>query len=304
MCSGRHARNGSDRGESAHKVGDDMTDEVRPDPMPRKRRRGAAGLLDSFLDSPISGLAPWIVLAVFAGSGHFKEAISAVFGFSLLMLWASRRRGDRLHSLSVFGVVCFGALLLVRVSAGPGSEPWLSSWTGTLSNIALAVFATGTLLIRRPFTLSYAKETTPEEFWELPGFYRTNLVISAVWAASFAVGAVLGVIGNVVLHDSDNFWTGWILQLGATFFAMAVTGVYPDYAGVKMEREAGITTEPLPSLLPFIDWLPMYVLITGIIGWVFDEVPDWLGITLIVVGAIGVAALRKFAPSAEREPSG
>ena len=260
--------------------------------------------MDAFLDSPISGLAPWIVLSVFAAPGHFEEAISAVFGFSLLMLWLSRRRGDRLHSLTVFGVAYFGALLLVRVLAGAGTEPFLSSWTGTMSNIALAVFATATVLIRRPFTLSYAKETTPEEFWEMPGFIRINSVVSAVWAASFAIGAVCGVIGNLVLHDSDNFWTGWILQLGATFFALAFTGVYPDYAGAEMEREAGLTTEPAPSLLPIIDWLPMYILITGIIGWVIDEVPDWVAITLIVVGGLGSAALRKFAPTAAREPSG
>jgi hypothetical protein len=259
--------------------------------------------MDSFLDSPISGLAPWIMLSVLAGPGRFEQSISAAFGFSLLMLWASRRRGDRLHSLPVFSVAYFGVLLLVRVLAGPGTEPWLSTWTGEMSNIALAVFAAGTLLIGRPFTLSYAKDSTPEEFWDMPGFIRINYVISAVWAASFAFAAVVGFIGNTWLHDSDNFWTGWILQLGATFFALAFTEVYPDYAGAKLEREAGLTTEPLPSLLPAIDWVPTFVLIVGIVGLVIDAVPDWLGYTLIVVGAAGSAALRKFAPSVDRELS-
>lgn len=260
--------------------------------------------MDSFLDSPISGLAPWIMLSVLAGPGRSEETLSAAFGFSLLMLWASRRRGDRLHSLPVFSVAYFGVLLLVRVLAGPRTEPWLSMWTGEMSNIALALFATATLLIGRPFTLSYAKDTTPEEFWDTPGFFRINYVISAVWAASFAFAALVGFIGNIWLHDSDNLWTGWILQLGATFFALVFTEVYPDSAGAKLEQDAGLTTEPLPSLLPTIDWLPTFVLIVGIVGLVIDAVPDWPGITLIVVGAAGSAALRKFAPSAEREPSG
>ncbi len=42
----------------------------------------------------------------------------------------------------------------------------------------------------------------------------------------------------------------------------------------------------------------------AIIGLVIDEVPMWLGISLIVVGAVGSAALRKFAPATNRKQSG
>jgi hypothetical protein len=49
----------------------------------------------------------------------------------------------------------------------------------------------------------------------------------------------------------------------------------------------------------------MYVLIVGVIGWVIgwviDAVPDWLAITLIAVGAIGSAAVRRLAPATDRE---
>lgn len=272
--------------------------------MQQKRRFGASKLMDAFLDSPLSGMAPWLVLSVLGGPGRYQGAIAFAFGFSLLVLWAGYRRGDRLHSLIVFGATYFGVLLLVRVLAGAGTETWLSNWTGTMSNIALTAFAVGTLLMGRPFTLSYARETTPEEFWDTPGFRRINYVVSAVWAASFAFSAVVGFIGILWLHDSDNFWTGWILPLGATFFALAFTEVYPDYVGAKLDRDAGLSTEPLPSLLPAVDWIPMYVLIAGIIGLAIDEIPTWLGITLIAAGAAGSAAVRRFAPPTEREPSG
>jgi hypothetical protein len=257
-------------------------------------------VLDSFLDSPLSGIAPWILLSVVGSPGHYEAAIAIAFGLSLLVLWAGHRRGDSLHSLTVFGVVFFGVLLVVRVLVGAGVETWLSTWTGEMSNIALTVFALITLVLRRPFTLSYAKDMTPEEFWDTPGFRRINYIVSAVWAASFAFCAVVGFIGIMFLHDSDNFWTGWILQLAATFFAVAFTDVYPDYVGAKLDREAGESTEPLPSLLPIVDWIPMYVLIVGIIGWAIDAIPDWAAITMIAGGAIGSAAVRRFAPATDQ----
>jgi hypothetical protein len=272
-------------------------DKGRERAVAKKQRFGVSKVLDGFLDSPLSGIAPWILLSVVGSPGHYEAAIAIAFGLSLLVLWAGRRRGDSLHSLTLFGVVFFGALLIVRVLVGPDVEYWLSTWTGEMSNVALTVFALTTLVVRRPFTLSYARDMTPEEYWDTPVFRRINYVVSAVWAAAFAFCAVVGFIGITFLHDSGNFWTGWILQLGATFFAVAFTDVYPDYVGAKADREEGESTEPVPSLLPIVDWIPMYVLIVGVIGWVIDAVPDWLAITLIAAGAIGSAVVRRFAPA-------
>ena len=43
------------------------------------------------------------------------------------------------------------------------------------------------MALRRPFTLQYAREGTPKETWTTPEFIRVNYVITAVWAAAFAV---------------------------------------------------------------------------------------------------------------------
>ena len=98
--------------------------------------------------------------------------------------------------------------------------------------------------------------------------------------------------GDAVLRDNDNFWTAWILPIGAIIFAVSFTEFYPDYA-----------TGESTSLARMFDWLPPFVMVTGIIGWVSDAVPDALAITLIAVGVIGSAAMRKFFPS-PAEPTG
>ena len=63
-----------------------------------------------------------------------------------------------------------------------------------------AALALGSVLVRNPFTLSYARESTPNEYWETPEFLSLNYLISWVWVAAFVVEAVSGFIGDGVLR--------------------------------------------------------------------------------------------------------
>jgi hypothetical protein len=53
----------------------------------------------------------------------------------------------------------------------------------------LALIVLISLVIRRPFTLQYAKEQVPEQFWSSPIFIRTNDLISAAWFGTFLISA-------------------------------------------------------------------------------------------------------------------
>lgn len=261
----------------------------------------STSFIDSFLKSPFSGIAPWVLLSVISGPGRFEEAVSAALGLALLLLWVGYRRGIPVHLLELFGVVFFGVLAVFGLVGSAGTIDWLELWAGELTNIALAVFVAVTLLIRKPFTLAYARDTTPRELWDSPVFLRINYIISAVWGLSFAVAAVVGFIGDAVYRDAGNFWTGWILQLAAMFFAVSFTEFYPDYAGAKATLAAGEPSDPPPSVARLFDWLPTFVLITGIIGLVTDSVATTLGYVLIGVGAGGAAAMRKLFPELKPE---
>jgi hypothetical protein len=242
--------------------------------------------IDGYVKSPFAGLAPWILMAVVAGEGRFEEAASAALGLALLTLWVGSRRGVPVHQLEVFTVVYFGAMAILGLVASDSVIDWLQLWAGELSNIALAVFAIATLVIRRPFTMAYAKDTTPSEHWDSPLFIRINYVLSAAWAAAFVVSAIAGAYGDAVLRDNDNFWTAWIIPIGALIFAGAVTEFYPDYASGEAKSWARM-----------VDWLPPFVMVTGIVGWVSDAVPDVVAIVLIAVGVVGSAAIRRFVPA-------
>lgn len=231
-------------------------------------------------------------MAVVSGPGRFEEAASAALGLALLTLWVGSRRGVPVHLLEVFTVVYFAILAVLGLVASDTTIDWLELWAGELSNIALATFALVTLLIRKPFTLAYAKDTTPREHWDSPLFLRINYVISAVWAGAFLVSAVVGAYGDAVLKDNDNFWTAWIVPLAAVIFAGSFTEFYPDKA----------TGEKTSSWVRIFDWLPPFVMVTGIVGWVSDALPDAFAIALIVVGVVGSAMMRRFFP-ADTEPT-
>ncbi|BCI51182.1 hypothetical protein NIIDNTM18_04600 [Mycolicibacterium litorale] len=243
-------------------------------------------LIDGYVRSPLAGLAPWILMAVVNGPGRFEEAVSAALGLSLLTLWVGKRHGVAVHALEAFGVAFFAVLAALGLIAPPDTIRWLEMWAGELSNIALASFAVVTVLIRRPFTLAYAKDATPREHWDSPVFLRINHVISVVWAGAFLLSAAAGAYDDAVLHDNGNFWFGWIIPLAAIIFAGAFTDYYPDRA----------TGESTASWARIFDWLPVFVVVTGVVGWVSDEIPDVLGITLIVVGSVGSAVMRKAFP--------
>ncbi|MDA4110807.1 membrane protein [Mycobacterium holsaticum DSM 44478] len=249
--------------------------------------------VDGYVRSPLAGLAPWILMGIINGPGRFEEAASVALALSLLTLWVGVRRGVPVHLLEVFTVAYFGVLAVLGLAASDGAIEWLQLWAGALSSVALAAFAIVTLLARRPFTLAYAKDTTPEEYWDSPIFLRINYVISAAWAGAFLFSAIVGVYGDAVLGDNDNFWTAWVLPIGALIFAVSFTEFYPDYAMGETASVAGV-----------FDWFPPFVTAVGIIGWVTDALPDAVAIALIAAGVVGSAVMRKLVPDKpEPEPT-
>lgn len=252
------------------------------------------GVLDGFLKSPFSGIAPWVLLSVLSTPGRFEVAVCVALGFTLAMMWIGSRRGIKVHALEIFGAVFFVILAVIGLVASDALIEWMELWAGEITNVALALFVYATLITRKPFTLAYAKEQAPQEYWNSPLFLHVNYVISAVWAGAFTVSAIVGFIGDASLHDSNNFWTGWVLQLAAIFFAVAFTEFYPDHAGAKAAKAAGEPAQTSPSVIKLVDWLPTFILIAGIFGWVTDALPDGLGIGMIVVGIAGSALVSKF----------
>ncbi len=250
---------------------------------------GAQNLLDTILGNPLVGLSPWILYSVIEGEGRLEVSAGAAFGLAVVILSLNWLRGGLPKVLEYSDVVYFGVLAVVIAFASDGTRTWLELWGGEVANIALLVIVVGSILLRVPFTLPYAKETTPEEFWSTPEFLRVNYLIAWVWAVAFFIEAASGLYGDAVLDNPNNIWTGWIIQTFPLIIAAQFTIWYPNRLDAL--REGRI--DSVPTVGQFIATLSPWLTVIGIVSLSASGTPEWIGIVLIVMG-IGLTKILTF----------
>lgn len=255
--------------------------------------RSPRSLLDRILANPLVGLSPWIVYSLVEGEGRLEESSAIAFGLALAILMVGWLRGSSPKLLEFSDVVFFGALAIFVAVASDDTHAWLERWSGEVANMALVVIAVGSILIRQPFTLAYAKEEAPRELWDNPVFLRTNYVLTSVWAIAFVIEAASGLYGDAVLDNSNNLWTGWIIQTLPLIVAAQFTLWYPDRVQALGAIERGESTDPPPPIGNFVAQVTPWISIVGVISLASDAAPWWLGVAFIVVG---VALTNRFKP--------
>jgi quinol-cytochrome oxidoreductase complex cytochrome b subunit len=121
--------------------------------------------------------------------------------------------------------------VFLAVVAFTSETQWIDTHASPLSNATLFLIALVSILIRRPFTLQYARERVDPKFWDSPAFYSTNLVISWVWCVMFAIIAVTSYIA--LNHPS---LIDWVIHILAFVGAIRFTTWYPDYIKKKTKK--------------------------------------------------------------------
>jgi hypothetical protein len=250
-------------------------------------------LLDRILANPLVGLAPWIVYSLVEGEGRLELSAALALGTGFLVLVLNWFRGSSPKMLEFADVVYFGVLAVVVAVASEGTRDWLELWGGETANIALLVIVLGSVLIRKPFTLQYAKEDTPREYWDTPEFMRVNYLISWVWVAAFAIEAASGFIGDAVLDNSNNIWTGWIIQTFPLIIAAQFTIWYPARLDAMREASASEQAASVPTVSDFAGTLTPWITVIGIIVLSVGGAPVAVGVGLIVIGAVATRLLNQ-----------
>ncbi|HWD04099.1 MAG TPA: hypothetical protein VG674_16800 [Amycolatopsis sp.] len=139
----------------------------------------------------LKSFVPWIGFAIVSTQADWRYSalVGLVLAGGLLLL--QRRGGKPWDTLIIeLSATIFFVLLTAYAFADPTSP--LHPYVGTLSDGWLALTAWGSLAIRQPFTLGIARTMAPREVWNHPRFRRVNVVITAVWAASFTASLLAG----------------------------------------------------------------------------------------------------------------
>lgn len=89
----------------------------------------------------------------------------------------------------------------------------------------------GSIVMRVPFTLQYAREVVDTETAKLPGFLRANYIITWAWTGA----ALLMMVGNIALIYVPGLplWSSLLIAFAARNSAIYFTKWYPEYQKVK-----------------------------------------------------------------------
>jgi hypothetical protein len=168
----------------------------------------------------IWGFAPWLAFLLFSRVTSLYGAVAAGLVVAVLVLVTAMGR-RRVHMLEVAGSVYFAALGATLVVVHPGHLDYWARYAQAGSHIALTVLVFGSILVGRPFTESYARESTPEWVWPSERFRALNRQISTVWGLAFLVGTVsLLAAGSV---DSRQVLLRIIVPFGSLYYAYVYT---------------------------------------------------------------------------------
>jgi len=161
--------------------------------------------------SILLSLSPFIMFFVLM---RLHSPIAGLLGalvVSLVLLARMCRRREAVKILEV-GTLALFALLTAYTLIG--SPNWTVATVRLAVDVGLLAIVLVSLAIGQPFTIQYARERAPEQFWVLPVFFTTNVIISAIWAGAFAVMVAADVAAEWI--PAIPLW----MDIGATLVAL------------------------------------------------------------------------------------
>ena len=135
--------------------------------------------------------APFLAFALIDRLSGPTEGLIAGAVVSAALLLRDLIQGRTAKVLEIGTAILFGGLALYALLGRPS---WSVVGVRLVVDAGLLLIVLASLVMRRPFTLQYARERVAPELWGEPEFVRTNYVITAVWALAFAVMVVAELV--------------------------------------------------------------------------------------------------------------
>ncbi len=135
-------------------------------------------------------------------------------------------RDKKVKVLEVGTLVLFGGLAIYTVAT---KISWTILGVRLCVDAGLLVIVLVSIAIRQPFTLQYAREKVGPEAWNRPEFFRINYIITAVWAAAFALMVAADLL--MLYVPTVPLRVGVWVTILAIFGAYRFTEWYPSRKG-------------------------------------------------------------------------
>ncbi len=184
-------------------------------------------------------MALFLILAPFATfatlmtltSVKLSLAAAAAVGFGLVS-W-DLFKGRSLKMLSTGAMILFltlcGYHLLVKDELSPTTVRLIVD-TGALA------IALGSIAIRKPFTIQYAREVVAAEMHTQPRFIKTNYILTWVWSAAFVLMLVADIVS--IYLPGMPLWVCAAIAFAARNSATYFTRWYPKHVRAAIASSA------------------------------------------------------------------
>ena len=177
-------------------------------------------------------LAPYGAFAMLMLVTSATASLFAAAAICLAVIAFDIVRGRSIKILGAGSVVVFTAVggYLALVDSG-----FSNSAVKFAVDVGIFLVSLGSIVMRVPFTLQYAREVVDTETAELPGFLRANYIITWAWTGA----ALLMMVGNVALIYVPGLplWSSLLIAFAARNSAVYFTKWYPEYRKVKEVRQ-------------------------------------------------------------------
>ena len=167
--------------------------------------------------------APFLAFALIDRLSGPTEGLIAGAVVSAALLLRDLIQGRTAKVLEIGTAILFGGLALYALLGRPS---WSVVGVRLVVDAGLLLIVLASLVMRRPFTLQYARERVAPELWGEPEFVRTNYVITAAWALAFAVMVVAELVLLYVPDIPPR--AGIVAIVLALVGAVKFTGWYPE----------------------------------------------------------------------------
>ena len=175
----------------------------------------------------LKSFAPWIAYAAGSAIGDWRYGVAAGLAAGVVVL-VQQLHGRGVELLTAVTAAFFAVILPIAMT---NPDAGLRQYMAALSLGTLGAAATASLLVRTPFTVAIARRSTPPELWDHPVFLRVNAVITSVWAASFAVTAV---VCAALAHQYPDVVALWVTAQVIGFVVPArFTRTYTDHVRAR-----------------------------------------------------------------------
>jgi hypothetical protein len=132
-------------------------------------------------------------------------------------------------------------VLMVWLLISPPPSDWKRLlWFQAITNGCFFCFAVFSLVIKVPFTMQYAMEKVPEEFWGKPSFVMINDHVTMAWALMWGTNTTYNIVVSLTVpysqldsNSSTIYLCNQIIPLTLLVGAFKFTSWYPGYCRAK-----------------------------------------------------------------------